>query len=113
MKICESGTRLPVNNNRAFSLLEVILAITILSTLSLISTQAISRALKARTKIQSEVDDVSSLRDSMRLIKTDINLAFHHRDFEKEILELAAKNKAPTGGIAPGAPPAAAPATKR
>ncbi|MBC7742362.1 MAG: prepilin-type N-terminal cleavage/methylation domain-containing protein [Bdellovibrionaceae bacterium] len=86
-----------------FSLLEVMLAITILSTLSVLSTQAISRALKARTKIQAEVDDVSSLRDSMRIIRTDLNLAYHHRDFEKEINDIVAKPKA--ANTAPGAAP--------
>lgn len=91
-----------------FTLLEVILAVTILSTLTILSTQVISRALKARTKIQSEVDDVSALRDSMRMIRSDISLAYHHRDFEKEIHDLAAKPKAAAGaGIAP--PPTAPP----
>lgn len=76
---------------QGFTLLEVILSITILSTLALLSTQTLSRALKARTKIQAEVDDVSSLRDSMRMMRTDLNLAYHHRDFEQEIADLAAK----------------------
>lgn len=74
-----------------FTLIEVILAITILSTLAILSTQAISRALKARTKIQAEVDDVSALRDSMRMIRTDLNMAFHHQDFEQEISDLTNK----------------------
>jgi prepilin-type N-terminal cleavage/methylation domain-containing protein len=91
-------------SNSGFTLLEVILAITILSTMTLLSTQAITRALKARTKIQAEVDDVSALRDSLRLIRTDVNLAFHHRDIEKEIMDLANKPKAPTPP-APGATP--------
>jgi len=90
-----------------FTLLEVILAITILSTLTVLSSQAISRALKARTKIQNEVDDVSALRDSMRLIRTDINLAYHHRDFEKEIYDITNKPPAPATPQppVPGAPP--------
>lgn len=88
-------------SKKGFTLLEVILAISILSTLTVLSTQTISRALKARTKIQAEVDDVSALRDSMRMIKTDINMAYHHRDFEKEILDLAAKS---TGPIKAGQP---------
>ena len=84
-----------------FSLLEVILAVTILSTLSVLCTQAISRGLKARTKIQTEVDDVSALRDSMRIIRTDLNLAYHHRDFEKELNDLVAKPAATPPGTAP------------
>lgn len=93
-----------LKNKSGFTLLEVIIAITILSTMTLLSTQAITRALKARTKIQAEVDDVSGLRDSLRLIRTDVNLAFHHRDIEKEIGELANKTKAPlapTPGLQP------------
>lgn len=91
-----------LSNKRApgFTLIEVILAITILSTLAILSTQAISRALKARTKIQAEVDDVSALRDSMRMIRTDLNLAFHHQDFEQEITDLASK-KSSTGTSTP------------
>lgn len=90
-------------NSSGFSLIEVILAISILSTLMVISTQALSRALKAKTKIQAEVDDVSALRDTMRLIRTDINLAFHFRDFEKEILDLV--NKPATANPATPATP--------
>lgn len=78
-------------SQQGFTLLEVILAVTILASLSILTTQAISRALKSRTKIQAEVDDVSSLRDAIRMIRTDINMAFHHRDFEKEINDLANK----------------------
>ena len=88
-RFLNSGKR---GSNSAFTLLEVILAITILSTMTLLSTQAITRALKARSKIQAEVDDVSSLRDSLRLIRADINMAFHHRDFEKEIIEQSKKS---------------------
>ncbi len=97
-----------IQSKNGFTLLEVILAVTILSTLTILSTQVISRALKARTKIQSEVDDVSALRDSMRMIKTDISMAFHHRDFEKEIQDLVLKPKVPAVAGAPQ-PPVAPP----
>lgn len=103
--------RKSLRKNSGFTLLEVILAITILSTLSLLSSQAISRALKARTKIQAEVDDVSALRDSMRIIRSDLNLAYHHYDFEQEINDLAKKQ---TGTTTPAAPtPPTAPEAQR
>ncbi len=86
--------------NSGFTLIEVILSITILSTLTVLTTQALSRALKAKTKIQTEVDDVSSLRDSMRMIRADVNLAYHHRDFEREISDLVNKPTPPPQGIA-------------
>lgn len=108
MTTCSQPTRR--QPQRGFTLLEVILAITILSTLSILTTQAISRALKARTKIQAEVDDVSALRDAMRMLRTDINLAFHHLDFEKEMVDLANKPANPRTpqqpqGQNPGVPP--------
>ncbi len=104
-----------IRENQGFTLLEVILAVTILSTLTILSTQVISRALKARTKIQAEVDDVSALRDSMRMIKSDVTLAFHHRDFEKEIQDMATKPKAPAvvGAVAPPVAPEPPRQTKR
>lgn len=98
-----------LKNNLGFSLIEVLLSITILSTLMVLSSQALSRALKAKVKIQNEVDDVSSLRDTMRLIRTDLNLAFHYRDFEKEILDMVNKPAAPAGPATPTAPVAQVP----
>lgn len=102
-----------VKSEKAFTLLEVILAITILSTLTILSTQAISRALKARTKIQAEVDDVSALRDSMRMIRSDINMAFHYQDLEKELQDILKKsnNVQPPG--APTSPTIPPPQTPR
>lgn len=94
-----------LHSRSGFTLLEVILSITILSTLAVLSTQTISRALKARAKIQAEVDDVGALRDSARMIRADLNLAFHHRDFEQETLDLATKPKAPTTTSGPLPPP--------
>lgn len=95
--------------NYGFTLIEVILAITILSTLTILTTQAISRALKARTKIQAEVDDVSSLRDSLRMIRADLNMAFHHRDFEQEINDLVTKSQKASAPTQPSQPTGFAP----
>lgn len=99
-----------IKTTRGFSLIEVLLSITILSTLMVLSSQALSRALKAKVKIQAEVDDASSLRDTMRLIRTDLNLAFHFRDVEKEMSDIVSKPKA-VNGLA--TPTAAAPAIPR
>jgi len=93
-----------VAGQSGFSLIEVILAISILSTLMVLSSQALSRALKAKTKIQAEVDAVSALRDTMRLIRSDVSLAYHHRDFEKEINDLIYKPKNPATPATPTTP---------
>lgn len=102
-----------LKSQKGFTLLEVILAVTILSTLTILSTQAISRALKARTKIQAEVDDVSALRDSMRMIRSDVSQAFHYRDIEKEIQNKLNPAKPTRPGAAPVQPPPQPRQTKR
>lgn len=88
-----------------FTLIEVILAISILSTLTILSTQALSRALKAKTKIQAEVTDVSGLRDSMRMMRTDLYLAYHYRDIQKEIQEAYKKLQTPAANNQSPIPP--------
>ena len=93
----------PLQNDRGFSLIEVIIAVTILATLAILIGTSTSRALKAKRKIQAEVNDVSALRDTMKIIRADINMAYNHYDFEKEIYDQAtkidpAKNLTPGGG---------------
>jgi prepilin-type N-terminal cleavage/methylation domain-containing protein len=65
-------------NKKGFSLIEVILAISILSTLSVLVATSLGRALKARTKIQAEVQGVSGLRDAVKIMRADIYLAYNH-----------------------------------
>jgi prepilin-type N-terminal cleavage/methylation domain-containing protein len=72
-------------SNKAFTLIEVVLAVAILASLSITIASSISQALKAKKKIQAEVTDVSSLRDTMKVLRADIHQAYNHVDFEKEI----------------------------
>lgn len=80
-----------------FTLIEVLLSVTILATLSMLAARAISQAVRAKIKIQDQIDDVSKMRDALRLIERDVNLAYHHRDFEKELQDLS-KKKSQTPG---------------
>lgn len=91
-----------MKNNKGFTLIEVILAMTILSSMMILVSISISRASKAKVKIQAEVEAVAALRDSMRVIRNDINQAYNHFDFELEILDQS-KKTATTAGIAAGA----------
>jgi prepilin-type N-terminal cleavage/methylation domain-containing protein len=84
-----------VKDQRGFSLVEIVIAITILATLSILIGTATSRALKAKRKIQAEVSDASALRDTLKVIRADINQAYNHYDFEKEIMDTATKPDAP------------------
>ncbi|MBL7542475.1 MAG: prepilin-type N-terminal cleavage/methylation domain-containing protein [Bdellovibrionaceae bacterium] len=95
-----------------FTLIEVLIAVAIMSTLGLLAAQTIKQAINQKKVIQEIVSDTSRLRDGMKIFEKDVQLAYHHRDWEKEIIDLAKKNKkatpapaAPAGGAASGQPP--------
>lgn len=65
---------------KGFTLIEVIIALFILSFLSLFTVQAIQKALQSKAKIQKDIDKNSTLRDALRVMERDVNLAFNYRD---------------------------------
>jgi len=68
-----------------FTLLEVVIAMMIMAFLSLFTVQAIQRALKTKAKVQKEIDKNSTLRDALRIMERDINMAFNYRDISIEL----------------------------
>lgn len=94
------------NNRHGFTMIEMMITIAILATLTLLTSQSISQAIKAKIKLQDQIDDVSRLRDAVRLIERDINLAYHYRDIEKELEQILKKKNQPATSN-PGTPPPA------
>jgi prepilin-type N-terminal cleavage/methylation domain-containing protein len=93
-------------NRRGFTLIEILISITILASLSMLAARTIQQAVRAKVKLQGQIDDVSRVRDAMRLFERDVNLAYHHRDFEQEILDaIKGKPKTPPGAAQPAPPP--------
>lgn len=91
--------------NTGFTMIELMITITILGTLTLLTAQAIQQAVKSKTKLQDQIDDVSRMRDALRLLERDINLAYHYRDLEKELEDLMKKKSSgapPPGGVPVG-----------
>ncbi|MDZ4662314.1 MAG: type II secretion system protein GspJ [Pseudomonadota bacterium] len=72
---------------KGFTLIEVLVAITILGALSVLTANSIGKALKDRTKVQNEIDHTSNMRDVLRIIERDINLAFNYRNIHYELLK--------------------------
>lgn len=93
-----------MKSNRGFTLLEVMITIGILGTMTVLVAQAIQQSIKMKSKVTTQMDDVSHMRDAVRLIQKDINLAYHYRDVEKEMYELLAK-KSNTTPQTPASPP--------
>lgn len=87
--------------SRGFTMIELMITITILGTLTVMTAQAISQAIKAKIKLQDQIDDASRIRDAIRLIERDINLAYHYRDIEKELEQLIKKKNKPAAGAVP------------
>ena len=68
-----------------FTLVEVVIAISILAILSLLTQQSIQQAVSQKNKIQSNLERSSELRSAFRVIERDIQMAFHfigHNDFK-------------------------------
>ena len=95
-----------------FTLIEVMIVVAILGTLTVLAAQAIQQAIKAKTKLQGQIDDVSRMRDAVRLMERDINLAYHYRDIEKEMAALV-KKTGTTPQTNPQTPGAVVPPTQQ
>lgn len=78
-------------NAAGFTLIELMITIGILGTLTVLTAQAIQQAIRSKVKLQDQIDDVSRMRDSMRLIEADITQGFHYQDLEKEVYDLMKK----------------------
>ncbi|MGE3758331.1 MAG: type II secretion system protein GspJ [Pseudobdellovibrionaceae bacterium] len=100
-----------------FTLIEVMISITILASLMVLAAKTFQGATESKKKIQTNLDEVSVVRDALKILELDINRAFHYRDIEKEIETLAkkasksTKSKASTGvgSNGSGAPPVTPP----
>lgn len=92
-----------VRSQTGFTLLEVIIAMMIMAFMSLFTVEAIQKALKTKAKVQKEIDKNSSLRDALRIMERDINMAFNYRDVSIELYNQtqAARAKNKTKPFAP------------
>lgn len=98
-----------------FSLLEMMIVLSIMATLSVFSAQAIQQAIRNKAKLQVQIDEVSQVRDSLKIIERDVNLAFHYTDLETELKEIVKKKRieqsksAQPGSPVPPPPPGSTP----
>ena len=104
----------PLNNEQAFTLVELIIAMAILAALSLSTSRSLRSSAQLKTSLQAKIDQQARFRSVMNIIKKDISMAFHHRDVsleilrdikarEKQIIQQASNNSTPGGGG--GTPP--------
>lgn len=87
-----------------FTLLEVVLVMGILAFLTINIAINLQNAFTARSRIQTKLEDFSKLRDGLRIMEKDINLAFHYRDIETEYREELGKAQRPASAASSGLP---------
>lgn len=96
--------------NQGFTLIEVIVAMVIMTFLSIFTVQSIQRALATKAKVQKDIDKNSTVRDALRIMERDVNMAFNYRDVYAELYNKAqdARQKgvgtATTSSQTPGVP---------
>lgn len=83
--------------NSGFTLLEVLIVLGIMATLVVMTTRSIQQSLINKEKITTQVADSSQVRDSLKIMERDINLAFHFTDYETEMKELIKKKRVAQG----------------
>ncbi|OFZ12794.1 MAG: hypothetical protein A2Z20_07070 [Bdellovibrionales bacterium RBG_16_40_8] len=76
-----------------FTLIEVIIAVTILAFITLFTGRMIQQGVKARVKIQGELDRTSRLSAALRLMDQDIALAFHYHNINIELYNAAQQQR--------------------
>jgi prepilin-type N-terminal cleavage/methylation domain-containing protein len=81
-----------------FTFLEMLIVLTIMAVLTVASNTSIQNALRAKLKLQEQLDDMSQVRDALRVVERDINLAFHYRDLETEFKQMVQQQAANQGG---------------
>lgn len=72
-------------NSRGFTLIEILVSMSILAFISLYTYQSIERGARMKVKVQKDISRYSGVRDAMKVIERDINLAFNYRDINIDL----------------------------
>jgi prepilin-type N-terminal cleavage/methylation domain-containing protein len=86
-----------VKDRLGFTLLEVMIAVTILATLTLFAGTTIRSWIKMKVKIQKDIDRWSEVYNAVRSIERDVSLAFNYRDINAEVEKKIKENQKKSG----------------
>jgi prepilin-type N-terminal cleavage/methylation domain-containing protein len=84
-----------------FTLIEIMVALSILAVMTVLTAGAIQNAIRSRAKTTGLIARESAVRDALRVIERDVNCAFHYRDILPEAVG--------TGSTNPNQPPTPTP----
>jgi prepilin-type N-terminal cleavage/methylation domain-containing protein len=69
-----------IKSSAGFTLLEMMIAMTILAALTVLTSTSIRSAVQSQNKFEAQIEQDSQVREALRVMEKDIGLAFHHRD---------------------------------
>ena len=76
-----------------FTLVELVIAISILAVLSVFTADALRRAILNKERTNSSFDGQSKVRDVLKIIERDINLSFHYIDYHAQLYNLSQEER--------------------
>lgn len=79
--------------SRGFTLLEVIISVAILAFISVFTANSIQNAIKNKAKVVNKIEETSYVQDALRVMSEDINRAFHYKDINIELFNLAQEER--------------------
>lgn len=94
-------------NALGFTLIEVMIAITILAGLTLLTARAMKAGTANKLKFEGDIDREAAVRDALRVIERDINFAYHYRDTYAELMNQAKLESKGAANATPTPPPVA------
>ena len=85
--------RTPTFSQSGMTLMEVMIATAILAVIAAYTAETVQRAVKSKIKVEGDIDRKSTVRDALRIIERDVNLAFHYRDIGVQLYNISEKER--------------------
>lgn len=83
----------PTLSQSGMTLMEVMIATVILAIIAAYTAETVERAVKSKIKVEGDIDRKSTVRDALRIIERDVNLAFHYRDIGVQLYNISEKER--------------------
>ncbi len=83
-----------MRNSQGFTLIEILVSMAILAFISLYTYQSVERGARTKVKVQKDIARFATVRDALKVMERDINLAFNYRDINIDLYNEAVKGNA-------------------
>ncbi len=81
-------------NSKGFTLIEIVIALLILAGISVLTAQSMNNSTKIKKQLQVNIDRNAELRAVLKVIEKDIQMAFHYRDINYDVMKSIEESRA-------------------